>query len=516
MPVVAALAVWPSAAAAQVQLVPVGSFSSPRHVSAPAGDYSRLFVVEGAGTVRLVKDGVVQPDPFLDISAQVEQGGEGGLLSMAFAPDYASSRRFYVFYTFNDGAAGPAPIRVEEYLRAAGNPALADATTARPMVTIPHPDASNHYGGQLAFGPDGLLYVGTGDGGGSGDQFGNARDASSQLGKLLRLDPLSGAQPQMYAYGLRNPFRFSFDRGSGDLLIGDVGQGAWEEVDRVAAGAAPPLDFGWALCEGAHAYPPTNPASPCTTGLAPVFEYAHELPSPCTGTVIGGFVVRDPGLESLVGRYVYADYCKDYVRSIALPPVSGDPLPLFTAEAPVSFGEDACARIYLAQQSGAVSRIGDGSPAPCPPAGGAGGGGGGGPGGGAGGGAGGGGSGAEADVTAPALTLAGALRQRLRRRGVLVRVACSEACRVRALGSATFPGAAAVGTASRTVRLREVRRSLSAGVAYSLRLRLSQRGRRAVRSALLRGARVRVSLLVRVRDGAGNLRVGVRRVRLVL
>ena len=351
--------------------------------------------------------------------------------------------------------------------------------------------------------------MGTGDGGGVGDPRGNARDTSSPLGKLLRLNPISAAPGtyQLFAYGLRNPFRFSFDRGSGDLLVGDVGQDAWEEVNRVPAGTAPPLDFGWNVCEGRQAFPDTS--TPCTTGLLPVFEYAHEEGAGCSGTVIGGFVVRDPGLESLLGRYVYGDYCKHYLRSIAMPPGSGDPLPLLTAEAAVSFGEDACARVYLAQQGGAVSRLEDGSPAPCPPAST-----GGGPGGGSGTGEGGGGAGAGAgaapDVTAPALTLAGPLRQRLRHRGVLVRVGCSEACRVRALAAASIPGAA------HTLRFQEVLRPLAAGVVYSLRLRLWAARRRRVRSALLSGVRVRARVVVRVRDEAGNLRIGRRRVRLVL
>ncbi len=299
--------------AAAPELQPVGMFDAPIYATAPLHEDHLLFVVERPGRIRVVRDGVVLPQPFLDITGLVSENGEGGLLSVAFPPRYWQTGRFVVYYTNLAGA-----IQIVEYRRSALDPTLADPTSARPILTIPHPDASNHYGGSMQFGPDGLLYVGTGDGGGGGDQFGNSRNLGSLLGKLLRIDPFSGdpyaipagnpfvgvaaARPEIFAYGLRNPFRFSFDRATGDLVIGDVGQGAWEEVDAIRAPVPGGLDFGWNVYEGSHAF--ASGSAP--DAVFPVFEYPHD------GTVCsitGGVVVRDPALTTLVGRYLYGDYC---------------------------------------------------------------------------------------------------------------------------------------------------------------------------------------------------------------
>jgi glucose/arabinose dehydrogenase len=225
----AAVAVAPAAGAATLEQV--GTFASPTYVTGPPGDPSRLFVVERPGTVRVLRDGAALERPFLDVSGRIVAGGEEGLLSLAFAPDYASSGLFYVYFTDRAG-----DLVVEEGRRSAADPDVADASYRREVIRVGHPGQGNHNGGQLQFGPDGLLYAGTGDGGGGGDPNGNAQNDDSRLGKLLRIDPrVPGAAPENFAKGLRNPWRFSFDRSTGDLAIGDVGQNAVEEIAFAAA-----------------------------------------------------------------------------------------------------------------------------------------------------------------------------------------------------------------------------------------------------------------------------------------
>jgi glucose/arabinose dehydrogenase len=233
-PLAAALAAFALSAApasAALHLTPVGTFSAPVYVTAPPGDQHRVMVVEQGGRIMEIRDGVTQPTPFLDITPDVKSGGEQGLLSMAFATDYATTGRYYVYYTApRAGDSSGSVITVEEFSRAG----------RRVVFTVDHPTNSNHNGGQLQFGPDGLLYAGTGDGGSGNDPPNNAQNPGSLLGKLLRLDPRdTHAVPQVYALGLRNPFRFSFDRQSGDLIIGDVGQNRWEEIDFSPAATAP-------------------------------------------------------------------------------------------------------------------------------------------------------------------------------------------------------------------------------------------------------------------------------------
>jgi glucose/arabinose dehydrogenase len=251
-----AVAVLPAAAQAQVRLVPVGTFASPMYVPAPPGDAHRVFVVERGGTVRVVRDGVVLPGAFLDLGA-LPVDGERGLLSMAFPPDYATSGLFYVDFT----APGTGALTIQERRRDPANPDRADPAFARTLITIPRDQQSNHNGGQLQFGPNGMLHASTGDDGSGGDPAGNGQNLTSnmpavvgavnhdpRLGKLLRLDPATGPPAtnpfpaparDVWAYGLRNPWRFSFDRATGDLVIGDVGQNAFEEIDVArAAGAA--------------------------------------------------------------------------------------------------------------------------------------------------------------------------------------------------------------------------------------------------------------------------------------
>src|SRR5215218_1954399 len=277
-PLAAALAlalVAPGSAAAAPELVPVGQFASPVGLAAPPRDPSRLFVVERGGTVRLVRDGAVAPAPFADLSEQVLAGGEQGLLGMAFPPDYAASGLAYVFLT---AKSPPGELQIRELQRSA-DPDRAIPGPGRLLLAVPHPDAANHNGGQLAFGPDGFLYAATGDGGGANDPGDDAADTTSLLGKILRIDPRDGAaQPpnpfgnQVWAYGLRNPWRFSFDRATGDLVIGDVGQNTWEEIDFLPAGSPGGTNFGWNFREGAHDYKGGGPAGM----VDPIAEYSHS------------------------------------------------------------------------------------------------------------------------------------------------------------------------------------------------------------------------------------------------
>jgi hypothetical protein len=258
-----------------------GGFASPVDIAFAPGDRARMFVVEQGGRIRIVRDGLVVPAPFLDLSSKTSGGGERGLLGLAFHPGYAGNRRLFVFYTRNtDGA-----LVVERYEREADHPERVDPASARTLLVIPHPGAANHNGGKLAFGHDGYLYIGTGDGGGSNDPSNNAQRPATRLGKMLRIavdvdappyyaippgNPFAGMTcngtnagncPEIWSLGLRNPFRFSFDRVTGDLFIGDVGQGAREEVDFEPFGAAGGRNYGWRLLEGTICTPAIG--SPC-------------------------------------------------------------------------------------------------------------------------------------------------------------------------------------------------------------------------------------------------------------
>ena len=365
------------AAAATPTLVQVASAASPVHVAAAPGDSERLFVVERQGLVRVFRDGDLLDDPFLDLTDDLYTGGEGGLLSIAFAPDYAESGRFYTFRSKTDLHA-----YVEEHVRSPATADRADPASRRLVLRIAHTDAGNHWGGQLQFGPDGLLYVALGDGGGANDPGENAENLASPLGKLLRVDPrptdtapyrvpadnpfvsTPGARPEIYAYGLRNPWRFSFDRLTGDLTIGDVGQNAWEEIDFTPRGEAAGAFFGWDLFEG------FAPLEPGTAGphVPPVHVYDH---SGGACSITGGYVVRDPGLASLSGRYVYADVCTGVVRSVRLADgaAEGDAATGLTLASPVSFGEDLGGCLYVVSLSGPIYRLAETPfpPAPCAP-----------------------------------------------------------------------------------------------------------------------------------------------------
>jgi hypothetical protein len=360
----AVLLVLPAKAGA-LGLQPIGTFDQPIFVISDPANPNRLFVVQRGGLIKVVEGGSTQT--FADLTSVVRCcEGERGLLSMAVPPDFPQTGLFYVDYTGKDG---PGNLHVAE-LRASGG--SASIGTLRNVLTIPHSSASNHNGGQLQFGPDGYLWISVGDG---GVDHNTALDRNSLLGKILRIDPrktssapysipasnpyvgVAGAD-EVWAYGLRNLWRFSFDRVSGDLMIGDVGEGSYEEVDYAPAssGLGRGAFYGWDCREGFHAYP-GNVFCPGLTGYTnPIFEYPH------TGggcAITGGYVARDPSLGDLSGRYLYADFCLGEIRSLVpgLPLASGDRSEGITVSQPVSFGEDACGRLYVAEKTAQVFRL---------------------------------------------------------------------------------------------------------------------------------------------------------------
>ncbi len=353
-----------------VALKKIGEFESPIYVTGAPGYPRLLFVVERAGKIVVLDHGKKLGWPFLDISSQTTIDVERGLLSVAFPPDYKRSGLFYVYYTNRAGN-----IRVDEFQRA--TPTRADPGSQRQVIEIPHPVNANHNGGQLQFlGQD--LYFGTGDGGSAGDPPNNAQNKSVLLGKLLRIDPRkSGDKPytvpaenpfvgkpgrdEIYSYGLRNPFRFSFDTLGGEpprIVIGDVGQNRFEEVDYTTVAAAAGANFGWDALEGDQPYSEENSGTPNPGGtVKPVYVYSHDRDGSCS--IIGGYVVRDRSLPSLYGRYVYADLCEGELRSLALHfGHAGDDRKLgLHVDSPSSFGEDLAGHLYVASLEGPVYRL---------------------------------------------------------------------------------------------------------------------------------------------------------------
>ncbi len=450
-----------AAAAAALTLAQVGTFDQPVYVTAPPGDTKNVYVVEQGGLVKSL-DGAT----FLDLRSSVSRAFERGLLSIAFAPDYATSRTLYAYYTAGDGAITVAEV---------------NGAARRTILRIPHDQQANHNGGQLQFGPDGRLYAATGDGGFGGDPSGNAQDTTKapprvvagvnhdwRLGKLLRLD-LAGGDPELWSIGLRNPFRFSFDRQTGDLIIGDVGQDAVEEIDFAPApGRGQGLNFGWNRWEGNSAFSGT----PSREGFTfPVITHSHG-DGWCS--IAGGYVVRDPALPELAGQYVYGDWCKGEVWAARLSAAgAADVRPLALAKVPriSSFGEDGCGRVYVASLEGPVYRLSTsgacGSVSAAP------------------------------DTRAPRLTLLNRSAQRVGRSGrVSVRMRCDEQCTVRATGY--------VSAAGRRYTLRSARRTLAAGARVRVDLGLASSKRRSVARALRAGRVVRARVSLRVVDAAGN------------
>jgi glucose/arabinose dehydrogenase len=341
----------------------------PLDLAVPPGD-SRLFIVEKGGRIRIVKNGVLGPT-FLDLRGLVSTGGEQGLLGLAFDPAYATNGRFVVNYTDVNGDTRISAFRVS------ADPDVADPATESVLLPVDQP-FDNHNGGQLAFGPDGDLYIGLGDGGSGGDPNGNGQSVATLLGKLLRVN-LNGAAPyavpsdnpfaaaagpatrgEIWSWGLRNPWRFSFDRATGDLYVGDVGQGAHEEIDvsPAATGAGRAVNFGWNRMEGTHCYPP-DPADACDrTGLTgPVLDYDH--PDGCS--VTGGYVYRGSAIPALEGTYFYSDYCGGWVRSFRFSSGGATDQREWPALRPggsvTSFGQDAAGELYLLTAEGGVYQI---------------------------------------------------------------------------------------------------------------------------------------------------------------
>jgi glucose/arabinose dehydrogenase len=354
-----------------LSLKKIGQFDQPVYVTGAPGYPKLLFVVEQPGRVLVLDKGRKLAKPFLDLRDTVGYGGERGLLSIAFPADYARSKRFYAYYTDNAGN-----IRVDEFKR--GTPVRARPGSQRKVIEIAHPVNSNHNGGQMQF-FDGLLYFGTGDGGSAGDPPNNAQNKEELLGKLLRIDPrpTSGGAPysvpsdnplvgkpgrdEIYGYGLRNPFRFSFDTvsaGQPRIAIGDVGQNQFEELDYTSVAAASGANFGWDAFEGFDAYEDQSSGTADPGGtVKPIFAYSHERGGSCS--IIGGYVVRDRALRSLYKRYVYADLCEGQLRSLVphLKRASGEHRLGLAVESPTSFGEDDAHRLYVSSLEGPVFRL---------------------------------------------------------------------------------------------------------------------------------------------------------------
>ena len=324
-----------------------------------AGDGSgRLFIVEQAGRIRVLQDGALRKTPFLDIARVIKSGGERGLLSIAFHPEFAETGFLYLNYTERDGDTVVARYSVS------AEPDRADPGSALRIISIDQP-FSNHNGGQLQFGPDGYLYVGMGDGGWAGDPGNRAQNPRSLLGKMLRLDvdaaggyaippdnpfaATTGAAPEIWALGLRNPWRFSFDRLTGDLYIGDVGQNKWEEIDFQPAVSQGGENYGWRIVEGAHCF---NPATACARErlTAPAYEYSQS--EGCS--VTGGYVYRGPTLAELAGTYFFADYCAGTIWGLARDAGGAwaRTTILETGFSVSSFGEDEAGELYVLDYSG--------------------------------------------------------------------------------------------------------------------------------------------------------------------
>jgi glucose/arabinose dehydrogenase len=342
-------------------------FSSPVAIANTGGD-ARLFVVERGGLIRIIHgDGTIDPTPFLDISGLITAGGEQGLLGLAFHPDYSENGYFFVNYTDLDANTVIARFTVSD-----SDPDIADAGTREEILSIYQPDY-NHNGGDLVFGPDGYLYIGTGDGGSAGDPGNHAQDLSSLLGKMLRIDIDNGtpyaippgnpyienavAADEIWASGLRNPWRFSFDRETGDMWIADVGQDRIEEVNFIPSGSGAGMNFGWRCYEGEEAYN-TDGCGSVGDYQFPLYQYYHSTDNGCS--VTGGFVYRGQEYLSLEGYYFFADFCNNIIYSLH----NSSEQWVLTKNGPYSgnnfstFGEDQNGEIYVAGiTSGTVYKL---------------------------------------------------------------------------------------------------------------------------------------------------------------
>jgi glucose/arabinose dehydrogenase len=342
----------------------VSGLSNPLDLQRPPSD-NRFFVVEQRGTIRIIENGVLQAGNFLDIQSLTNfDGAEQGLLGLAFHPNYSTNRLFYVNYTTDSGGRHTV---IAEFQTLAGNPNQADPTSERILLTVSQP-FTNHKGGQLAFGPDHLLYIGLGDGGSGGDPLNNGQTLTVLLGKILRIgvDPpftpgleyaipadnpfVGGAgSPEIWAYGLRNPWRFSFERGGTRLFCGDVGQDSFEEVDLITKGG----NFGWRVMEGGHCF---NPSSGCdrTNKILPIAEYSHSEGI----AVIGGYVYKGNAISSLANAYIFGDLTGKIWSLTESPANTWTRTQLLsTGRTVTSFGQDAAGEVYVVDYSGSVLKL---------------------------------------------------------------------------------------------------------------------------------------------------------------
>ncbi len=352
--------------------VVASGLSQPLYVCSPPADSSRLFIIEKSGKIKILRDGQILPSPFLDITDRVNSSAsERGLLGLAFHPNYSNNGLFFVNYTNLAGSTTISRFRVSD------NPEAAIVSSEAIVLTVPQP-YSNHNAGMLAFGPtDGYLYIGLGDGGSGGDPENRAQNPRSMLGKMLRIDidsatpyaipannPYAASQdtlPEIWAFGLRNPWRYSFDRETGDLWIADVGQNQVEEINFTSASSTGGENYGWRLKEGTRCFNPSQNCDPAGTLTDPVFEYLHSDPSsPCS--VTGGYVYRGNKIPRLYGEYLFGDFCSGQIWSMSL---TGDSVAVdqisdklgIRSLALASFGEDAGGDIYIVDLMGTVYRI---------------------------------------------------------------------------------------------------------------------------------------------------------------
>lgn len=350
---------WPTISLTKI----VSGLNQPLGIAHASDGSGRLFVVEQGGRIRIIKNGALASQPFLDISSRVSCCGERGLLGLAFPPNYASKKYFYVNYTNSSGDTVVARYRVTT------NPDVANSNSEQVLLTVNQPYA-NHNGGQLAFGRDGYLYIGLGDGGSAGDPQNNAQNPASLLGKILRIDVESGSapyaippsnpfrqtagyRPEIWALGLRNPWRFSFDRQTGDLYIGDVGQDRYEEIDFQPASSKGGENYGWRITEGNHCY---NTSTCNQSGLVrPIVEYDHQQGR----SVTGGVVYRGQSYPNLQGIYLYGDYISGKIWGLRRSGTSGENTVLLNSGNLIStFGEDDAGNVYLADyRQGNIYRI---------------------------------------------------------------------------------------------------------------------------------------------------------------
>ena len=351
-------------AEARIRLVQVtAGLNQPVDIVDPGDGSNRLFIVEQAGRIRIFDGNRVLTTPFLNITTSVLCCGEQGLLSLAFHPNYRTNGFFFIYHVNTSGNLVLARYKVSS------RPNVANKSSRKVLLTIPHPQFGNHNGGELQFGRDGYLYLSVGDGGSGGDPSNNAQNLNTLLGKILRIDvdqgdPYSipssnpffnqtGVRREIWAYGLRNPWRISFDKLQGHLYIGDVGQGNWEEINFQPANSPGGSNYGWRRMEGRHCF---NPSSNCNSGSLklPIFEYSHA--QGCS--VTGGFVYRGKAIVSLVGTYLFADYCSGTIWGSKR--VSGRWVTnavLSTDKNISTFGQDQKGELYIADHAGVVFRI---------------------------------------------------------------------------------------------------------------------------------------------------------------